>query len=228
MVPYVPMVKVVLFDLGNVLVRIRANLREAVASVYRDCVALEVGTALDIKRERLYHRFGAGEIEYAYYLDQLVQELAPSLNELEKLDMTLVEWREILDKAHRAWVLDFYPFAPTLLEQLSKTGKGVACLSNTDPVHIGELQKQALSQFCFDLLNPILFSYELGASKPDALIYERAQSLLGCKAEEILFFDDKLANIEQAESLGWHCCMIKNVENPESEIRQALSDYGIL
>lgn len=46
------------------------------------------------------------------------------------------------------------------------------------------------------------FSHRLGIAKPDAAIYLRAVKGLGVAAEEILFVDDRIENIEAARTAG--------------------------
>lgn len=46
------------------------------------------------------------------------------------------------------------------------------------------------------------FSHRLGVAKPDARIYRHAIAGLGVAAEQILFLDDRLENVEAAQALG--------------------------
>jgi HAD superfamily hydrolase (TIGR01509 family) len=49
--------------------------------------------------------------------------------------------------------------------------------------------------------NIIISAYE-GVDKPDKAIYVSGVKKLGCKFEECIFIDDKIENVEAAESLG--------------------------
>jgi epoxide hydrolase-like predicted phosphatase len=53
-----------------------------------------------------------------------------------------------------------------------------------------------------DTFDVILFSDEEGVAKPDPEIYRRALSRLGVLAEETIFVDDLLPNVEAARTLG--------------------------
>ena len=44
--------------------------------------------------------------------------------------------------------------------------------------------------------------FDLGLLKPDPRIYESMREKLGCAFGEILFIDDKPANVEAAKALG--------------------------
>jgi putative hydrolase of the HAD superfamily len=54
----------------------------------------------------------------------------------------------------------------------------------------------------FDLPDVCIFSCEVGYIKPEAAIYRRLLSALGCTPEELVFFDDMQINVDAARSLG--------------------------
>ena len=47
-------------------------------------------------------------------------------------------------------------------------------------------------------------SGDLGVAKPEPSFYSHVAASLQVEAEQILFFDDSAANIEAANSCGWH------------------------
>ncbi|MDR2942372.1 MAG: HAD-IA family hydrolase [Treponema sp.] len=47
-----------------------------------------------------------------------------------------------------------------------------------------------------------VFSCDLGIIKPEAGIYEKLREKAGCAYEEIVFFDDKVDNVNKARELG--------------------------
>jgi len=55
-----------------------------------------------------------------------------------------------------------------------------------------------------DTFDVILFSAEEGVAKPDPEIYRRALSRLGVAAEETIYVDDWLPNVEAARAVGMH------------------------
>lgn len=73
-------------------------------------------------------------------------------------------------------------------------------LSNTNTMHMQHFlrEKSILSHF-----DRLFFSHDLGLSKPQPEIYEAVCSSLGCQSEQLLFFDDKLENVEAARRAGW-------------------------
>lgn len=59
----------------------------------------------------------------------------------------------------------------------------------------------------YEKLDYKFLSYELGMVKPFKEIYEYVDNVL--KDYEILFLDDKEANLEVSKSLGWHTYLVK-------------------
>jgi putative hydrolase of the HAD superfamily len=50
--------------------------------------------------------------------------------------------------------------------------------------------------------DPVLFSCELGARKPDPAIFGAALARLDCAPADVLFLDDRPANVAAARALG--------------------------
>lgn len=78
-------------------------------------------------------------------------------------------------------------------------------LSNTNAIH----WKMAVEDyFCFqghnvdDFFNKKFLSFELGAEKPAAAIYQAVIDGIGCAPEDILFFDDSEVNCQAAREMG--------------------------
>jgi HAD superfamily hydrolase (TIGR01509 family) len=72
------------------------------------------------------------------------------------------------------------------------------------------------------LVDLMVFDGEEGVSKPDAQIYQRTLTRLGAQAEEAVFVDDKLENVEAARHLGMHGVHYKDVRQAISEIKAIL------
>ncbi|MFO7577310.1 MAG: HAD family phosphatase [Pelovirga sp.] len=101
----------------------------------------------------------------------------------------------------RAWNDLFTPI-PQMMElalQL-KVRFPVFLLSNIGRLHWDFLQRSYdLDRFCHDRLA----SFEVGAMKPAAKIYQLAQQRFGLESEKTLFIDDKPENIAGAVACGW-------------------------
>jgi putative hydrolase of the HAD superfamily len=61
-----------------------------------------------------------------------------------------------------------------------------------------------------ELFDKLFLSYEIGIHKPDAGIYTHVLQNAGIKAEECVFIDDSLANVDAARLLGMKGIHIAN------------------
>lgn len=74
-------------------------------------------------------------------------------------------------------------------------------LSNTHDLHVAHLRPQLPILERFDAL---VLSCEVGAVKPQPLIYARALEAAGCAPHAAAFFDDVPAYVQAASALGLH------------------------
>ncbi|HET9783363.1 MAG TPA: HAD-IA family hydrolase, partial [Terriglobales bacterium] len=76
----------------------------------------------------------------------------------------------------------------------------VGLLSNTNAIHFEYLRREhpLLEEFDFHIL-----SHEVGATKPEQLIYDAAEAAADCAREEILYFDDVAEFVAAARRRGW-------------------------
>lgn len=94
-----------------------------------------------------------------------------------------------------------------LLNELRKI-YGTAVLSNTNEIHIDKFDELLKEQTGISSINTlcdkVFLSHKMGLAKPDPAIYLSALSDIGIPANRVLFFDDLLANLEGAKSVGIH------------------------
>jgi putative hydrolase of the HAD superfamily len=69
-----------------------------------------------------------------------------------------------------------------------------------------------------------ILSYRDHLIKPDSAIYELLLARFGLMAEESVFIDDTLINVEAAEKLGIHGIHFKTKEQTEEELRKICED----
>lgn len=114
-----------------------------------------------------------------------------------RLPQTPEEWEEFQAdrRKNQAWDTELLAF---IRELRSRYETGVIC--NGTP-GVWEWARAYVNSDTFDV---ILFSAEEGVAKPDLEIYRRALSRLGVMAEETIFVDDWLPNVEAARTLGIH------------------------
>lgn len=110
---------------------------------------------------------------------------AEAIEQLTEIDTT--SWM-LFDSAMWEW-----------MEQLRAAGKRLGMLSNM-PRDLGDALKTRTGRLAkFD---SVTLSYQLRVAKPEAAIYEHCLEGLGLPAGKVLFFDDKIENVQAAELLG--------------------------
>jgi glucose-1-phosphatase len=95
-------------------------------------------------------------------------------------------------------------------------------ISNTNPVHFNYIRRH----YSFvRYLRGFILSYEVGAMKPDPVIFRNALARAGCEASEALFVDDSAENIEAARKLGIDAFQFVDAVHLEGELhRRGLLD----
>ena len=173
--------KVLLFDLGGVLVE-----WAGIAAVSE-----LTGGRMDIDATRKFwlecpwiRKFERGLCGEEDYFAGMVQALG--------LDMTPEEYHVTFV----SWERGPIPGSIELLDQL-RSRFTLACLSNNNPVHWERIRDGIGSKF-----DHTFISYEMGMMKPDAAAYRHVIERIGCRPEEILFFDDSPECIDGAAAAG--------------------------
>ena len=108
-----------------------------------------------------------------------------------------------------------------ILKELKQAGYPVYGLSNWSAETFPHARQK--HQF-FDLLDDMVISGEVGHVKPHPEIFQILLERIGRPAHECLFIDDALANIQQAQALGFATV---HFESPE-HLRAHLVDLKVL
>ena len=108
-----------------------------------------------------------------------------------------------------------------LVGRLKTAGHKIGLLSNTDPIHIEQLQinhPEVLPLFDFKVL-----SYEVKAAKPDTVIFQTALKASDSKPENTIYVDDLPEYVRAASSIG-----IKGIHfNGLKKIILKFKSYGV-
>lgn len=105
--------------------------------------------------------------------------------------------------------IQLYEDTVPTLQILKENGFKIALCSNL-AMPYGEQLRQLLPDF-FDA---VVFSYEVGAIKPESQIYEVIQSYFGCEFSEMLFIGDHpILDVETPLSLGMSARLIARQKN---------------
>jgi len=73
-----------------------------------------------------------------------------------------------------------------------------------------------------DMFNDVLISSDVGLIKPSRDLYELALERLGVAADEVIFIDDRLPNVEGAEQLGMKTILFTTNKHFEQELSRIL------
>ena len=193
--------RAIIFDIGRVLIRV---------DVSRAMDGLASGLSLTpqeawsaIEKDPRWLDWQDGRISPCDWHLHLSKRLGTSLN--------FEQFSEVWNRA-----LDPNPIhSESFLENLSKNYR-LALLSNTDPIHMSNDE----ARFPFFRFFPIrIYSYRVGASKPDPLIYREALQACKVRAEEAVYIDDIAAYAEAAQRLGMTGIVFQSPEQLQSNLR---------
>lgn len=193
------------------------------------------GVLVDLSPEvsmREFERLGVSDITTMlnpYHQKGLFRELELGLVTPELFAIRLSEYchHEISEPEIRKAMLLFLQEIPwykwQYLAELKKERK-VLVLSNTndfimDFAHSKEFLPQGIIG---DYVDKIYGSNKLHCMKPDREIYQKLMDDASVAPQEILFIDDNQANIDTANSLGWHTLLTTNGEDWRQEVDRIL------
>ncbi len=198
-------IKVVLFDLGNVLVDFDFNL--AAKRIVHFCAKSPeqiFDLLFDSPPTAL---FESGKIEPLDFFTKVKETLGLSLS----YEAFVPIWNEIffLSAKNRA--------VYSLVNRLSQNYK-TALISNINILHYQYLKERFP---VFNVFGQIFLSYELGLAKPDPRIYEKALGSLGALAEEVFYTDDRPELVESARALGIKSFVFSGERQLENDLLSA-------
>ncbi|MEU4474206.1 HAD family phosphatase [Micromonospora sp. NPDC023888] len=175
--------KVIFFDLGGVVCRFRPERRLAA-----------LGEACGVS---------ADQVESVLYASGLIERWDRGLGSSAEIHRAVREglgYRGDRTTLHQIWCRAFEP-DPQVLELVEGLRPlRTALLTDNDPLLLDALPDvlpHVASRF-----DALLFSCQLGATKPDPDVFNRALDLMGSAPSEAVFIDDKAANVAAAQELG--------------------------
>lgn len=175
-----------IFDLGNVIVDIDFN---RVLGVWSDLGRVPLATLQsNFSLGENVYRHERGEISDEQFAENLCEELGLALS----FEQFTAGWQAIF--------VGVRPEVLQIMKMLRERGERVVILSNTNRLHscfwpdeYPEVQSAA---------DKVYLSQEMGMRKPEARIYQQVLDDEGFSAEQTIFFDYNLENIEGARALG--------------------------
>jgi putative hydrolase of the HAD superfamily len=204
--------KAIIFDLGNVLLPIDLSLTYEAFSAYSSLSAIEIASA--IGENQLWVPYESGKQNDEEFRDFLREHLDLTISDID------------FDHAFSALLLEFHSGVYEWIDSL-RSQFHLLLLSNTSSIHADRFTKVPLGpdgQNLFSLFHQVYYSFEMGLVKPDTAIYQQVLNEQGFSAEEVLFFDDNVANINSAKSMGIQSYLI-DPSRSYSQIQEILDTY---
>jgi putative hydrolase of the HAD superfamily len=217
-------VRLVCFDLGGVLVRIRTAWPELCRAAGLEVRGESAGDAAEKARQKLGQALQTGELSVEGWIEQVCAALGSTYAAQE------------ITALHEAVLIEEYAGVAGLIDELHRAGIDTACLSNTNAAHWaimmhldgagpldGEPRYPAVRS-----LRSHFASHLMRLTKPAPDIYRAFERATGRAAKEILFFDDLAENVEAARSVGWNAEHIDPTRSTDAQMRDHLARYGVL
>lgn len=207
--------RLVVFDLGRVLVRICDGWRHAFAVAGVPLPNGDIDAAVKARLLEGVCRIEVGDGD----VDAFCREAAAQVG-IPCEHMTAM-WR--------GYTLGPFPGAGELIADLAAAGVTTACMSNTNAEHWRVLTDPADPQG--DVVNRLdhqFASHLVRARKPDERIYAHVERETGAAPSSIIFFDDLPENLPPAQARGWTTHLVERCDNPIPAIRAHLRRDGVL
>lgn len=176
---------IVVFDLGKVLVDFDYSIAGRRIAAQSKMSAVEVQEFLD--HSPLLYRYETGLMTR--------QEFFDTVREHTDFAGSLAEFGEFF-----ADIFTEIPAMIALHAALRRQGVPTYIFSNTNDLAIEHIRRAFAFFGNFD---GYIFSYEVGAMKPTAKIYEELERMTGKRGAEILYLDDRPENVDAGAARGW-------------------------
>ena len=181
------MKKLILFDMDDVLYHYDYMARRA-----------NLSQAMKIPIDHIsYHWFDAGKenrAEAGFHSngDEYLEDFCKSVN----AQISRKDWVECRARAMRPIMANLQ-----IAKRLKDNGHKVATLTNNGALVFEEMPKLAPQLYEIFGANSYC-SWNFGARKPDATVFERAMAHFGASANDTYFIDDVFENANSAQSIG--------------------------
>lgn len=107
-----------------------------------------------------------------------------------------------------------------LMRSLREQGTPLYCLSNMPASIYTHLRRR---HHFWDAFSGVVISGEVKMMKPEPEVFMHLLATFNLRAEETVFVDDLLANIESARQVGLHAVWFKDAEQCRRELQQILA-----
>jgi len=197
---------VVVFDLGKVLVDFDYSIAGRRIAAQSKLTAAEVQNYLD--HSPLLFRYETGLMSR--------QEFFETVRDHTGFRGSMVEFGSFF-----ADIFTEMPEMTALHAALRRQGIPTYIFSNTNDLAIEHIRRAFPFFANFD---GYIFSYEVGAMKPQVKIYEALEAMTGKRGAEIVYLDDRQENIDAGAARGWQTIL----QTEPAKSRAAIERLGLL
>lgn len=197
------MIRNLILDMGNVLIKYdpeRFVKRLALPDPADGELLLR-----EIFRSEDWARQDSGELDEAALLERVCARIPSRLHSAAQ--RLIFHWNEPVEPI---------PGMAELAKRCKERGLGLYLLSNASVRH-REYWRSVPGSECFD---GRIISAEEGCVKPDPEIYLRLLARFGLRAEECLFADDTMENVEGARRIGMQAVLFCSAAALAEELRR--------
>jgi putative hydrolase of the HAD superfamily len=190
-------IKIVVFDLGGVVLNINYNLT---AQAFN-----QLGTPHFEKlfsqqnQQNLFDNIETGHITPQYFINEIQQQCTPGTT----LQQVTDAWNALL--------LNYEAPKIKCVQEVAKKYT-TALLSNTNSIHETAYNKILQTQTGFNTISQLFthtyLSHQIGRRKPHVATFNWVAQALAAEPSSILFFDDSIQHIEGATKAGWQAHLI--------------------
>jgi glucose-1-phosphatase len=194
--------RAIIFDIGRVLVRL--DIAGAMGGLAAMISLTPQETWAAIEHDPRWRDWQEGRMSPRDWQLRICRRLG--------VNLTFGQFSEIWNR-----VLDPTPLLDgAFLESLSKR-YCLAVLSNTDPIHVAELEKRF--DF-FRFFKHRIYSCVVGASKPSPLIFRAALQACKTTVDNAIYIDDIPVYVEAARQLGMRGIVFQSPDQLNADLEQ--------
>ncbi len=198
--------QIVVFDLGKVLVDFDYSIAGRRIASQSNLSAAEVQNYLD--HSPLLYRYETGLMTR--------QEFFETVRDHTGFRGSLVEFGSFF-----ADIFTEMPEMTALHAALRRQGIPTYIFSNTNDLAIEHIRRAFPFFANFD---GYILSYEVGAMKPAAKIYEALEAMTGKRGAQLVYLDDRQENIDAGAARGWQVIL----QTEPAKSRAAIEALGLL
>ncbi|MBN1215836.1 MAG: HAD-IA family hydrolase [Candidatus Lokiarchaeota archaeon] len=204
-------IKVILFDLGGVLINIDFfNFKQLLLKFKNTNKRKEI---LDQEYELIFKKYHQGLISDTIFYEEIC-----AIFNIEEQTLS----KSFFFKEFNKIILNLNEGVFIILKKITEKKRyNLICLSNINSSHLNILKKKFRGLLVY--FNELVFSNEYHSVKPDQEIYKIIVQKTQCIPGEILLIDDSIENIEVAKKIGFQGILYKNI----NDLLDKLYNFGI-